>query len=231
MKNIFIILLLLLIISLCCYLNKGKLIENFNNSDKNIILLGDSILKNDIYINKQNNEKSIEYFIKERNNKVYNYAVDGANILDVHNQINKIPWDLDNENSYVFLSIGGNDIIDNFVHSNNSYKVLYKLFNKYTYLVDTLKAKMDKSNIILLNIYFPDDEKIKQYNGVIKEWNQLVSNYANKKNSGIYYLLETNKILNVKNDFTKEKDMGYNIEPSSNGGEKLAEEIIRITYK
>jgi lysophospholipase L1-like esterase len=231
MKNIFIILLLLFIISLCCYFNKGKLLENFVNTDRNIILLGDSILKNDMYINKHKNEKSIENIIKERNNNVYNYAVDGANILDVHNQINQIPWDLDNENSYIFLSIGGNDIIDNFVHSNNSYKVLYKLFNKYTYLIETLKAKMDKSNIILLDIYYPDDERIKKYKDVIEEWNKLISEYANKNENGIYNFLEISKILNTTNDFTKEKHMDYNIEPSSSGGEKLAKEIIRITDK
>ncbi len=231
MKKINIIIAFLLIIIINSVISLFyKIYEPFTSSTststngKNIVLIGDSILKNNVFVPPK---KSVEDFIKERNpeNGLNNLAINGATIIDVHNQVKKISWDLDKEDTYIFLSAGGNDILENFVFSDNSAKVLDKLFNKYKYLVETLRATMDKSNIYLLDVYIPVDKKIQPYKDIINEWNNRVKDYASDTKNGINGVVDISVIMNDESDFTKD-NMGYFVEPSKTGGEKIANKIM-----
>ena len=92
-------------------------IESFSsnkkkNCDKTIVLLGDSILKNNSYVS---NGKGVDNLIEERNQNVVSLAVNNSKIVDVYGQINEIPLDINNKSTFIFLSSGGNDILSFYV--------------------------------------------------------------------------------------------------------------------
>ena len=74
------------------YMNSKPIRETFSSSNnRTFVLLGDSILKNNAYAS---DGKGIDDLLLERNKQTYSYAVDNSNIVDVYNQINEIPVDL-----------------------------------------------------------------------------------------------------------------------------------------
>jgi len=76
--------------------------EDFsNNNDKNsIVLLGDSILKNNSYVK---NGQSIEDILREKKgDNLYCLALNNSTIVDVYSQIDSIPIELNNENTTIF---------------------------------------------------------------------------------------------------------------------------------
>ena len=203
------------IIILICYLywNTNLNIELFTNSVKteSIILVGDSILKNNSYVLEEN---SVEKLLSTKTNAhVYCFAVNDSTIKDATEQVNILPQHLNEPSSCIFLSIGGNDIL-------KEIDPISSIFRKYMDLVNTLQKKMDKTKIILINLYYPTDEKYKKYYSGVKRWNELVGAFAEDKHL---------KVLNASIILTKPDDFTYEIEPSENGGEKLANEIVNIS--
>jgi hypothetical protein len=153
-------------------------------------------------------------------------ARDHSKIVDVYSQIEKVPNDLNNNFTTVFLSAGGNDILTHYVDQENDATdttVLNPMFNSYQKLVQSVKNKLPNSNLVLLDIYYPDNLKYKQYHAVISEWNNKVYSYAKEPKNNI------RSVLKVSNILTKPEDFSFGIEPSSNGSNKLVETIL-TTY-
>ena len=192
--------------------------ESFNSNKQSFILLGDSILKNDAYVS---DGKSVDDMIIERTNgKTISLAIDHSKIVDVYDQINKIPSNDNNNFTTVFLSAGGNDILSHYVDQENDAtdtNILGTIFAAYKKLIKSIKNKLPNANIVLLDIYYPDNMKYKQYHPIISEWNKLIYDYANKNN---YNVLKTSNIL------TKSDDFSFGIEPSANGSKKLVDTIM-----
>lgn len=224
---LFFLFILFLVIYLCLSFH-SVVRENMemknNGKEKNgaIILLGDSVFKNEDYVEEGNSVYSFLTQQKERN--VYNYAVDESTIVDVYNQINQIPIDLNNENTYIFLSIGGNDIFEKFVEKENPTEninaTLDAMFSAYKKLVKSIQTKMNKSNIVLLDIYYPYSIKIQPYIPILRNWNTLVENYANDSSNKIKDVLKLSEII------TQPSDLVFDIEPSETGGEKISYFIL-----
>ena len=84
----------------------SSLIEGYSNEKRNFVFMGDSVLKNNIYVPKDEN---VAELLKKENVNVVNLAKNNAIISDVYNQISDIPESLPNK--IIFLSIGGNDIL------------------------------------------------------------------------------------------------------------------------
>jgi len=221
---LYIFLLICFIFIVSCfntYINTYK--ESFNSDKQRFILLGDSILKNDSYVS---NGQSLHFLLKERtNNKTHCYAVDDSRIIDVYNQIDKIPYNFNNSNTTLFLSVGGNDILRNCVESNaNCNKTdLAPMFSAYKNLVKSIQTKMHNINIVLLDIYYPNNLKYKQYHDLINEWNRMVYEYASEPKNNI------SSVLKISNILTKEEDFTLDIEPSAIGTKKLVDNIL-TTY-
>ena len=200
------------------YKGEKEGMENGNEKTiRNVYLLGDSIIKNDLYVNR---ERSVEYHINSilKTNKregvnVINLAVDNSCINDIYEQIRFIPEDskLDKD-SVIFLSVGGNDILKKYVYTYNTDFISLKgVFNKYKDLVERIKKQFPTHKLILINIYYPPNKKtFSPFYPVITEWNKLVSSL---KDIGIMHIDE---IMKDKEDFVD------NIEPSDQGGEKIA---------
>ena len=200
----------LLIIFLCCSALRQR--EPFSQPTDTVILLGDSILKNNVYV-----VKGVDELLREKiDGDIVNLAVDGATIRQTYKQIDAIPDRLNRPDTAIFLSVGGNDIVENFVHG--SYDVekdgrrVNTLFLSYKRLIEQLREKMDKARLIVLDIYYPVSDDYREYHPLIKRWNRLQSEY-------------TDDVVNISKTVTNSQDFVYDIEPSDKGGEKIAELI------
>jgi lysophospholipase L1-like esterase len=197
----------------------SSLFESFETKNKeSIVLLGDSILKNNSYVS---NGKGIDDLLEERNNgKVYSLAENHSKIVDIYSQVDKISSDLNNGSTMIFLSAGGNDILSFYVdqeQDSTNDTALNPMFSAYKKLVESIQTKMDKAKIFLLDIYYPDNIKYKQFHPIISEWNKKIYDYANKNNY---------KVLKISNNLTETTDFTMGIEPSSTGGVKIVDLIL-----
>ena len=95
MVTIFILLFLLSILFLFRYKLNTNSVDAFTGAiDKNIVLIGDSMLNNSAYV--EINQSIPELISKETNKTVYNFAKDGATINDSYAQIDKISTEQNN---------------------------------------------------------------------------------------------------------------------------------------
>lgn len=214
--------ILLTFIILMSYYN-STLFEAFSqkSDNKTIILLGDSILKNDAYVS---DGKSVEDIITERNKQTYCFAEDHSKIVDIYNQVHSIPYKLDLPNTYIFLSAGGNDILSHYVDQNQDItntSILKTMFSAYKKLIKSIQTRLPKTNIILLDIYYPDNLQYKQFRSIIEEWNNMVYSFSKTQSNNIY------SIIQISNHLTSPDDFSFGIEPSSLGGKKIADLILQ----
>jgi len=187
-------------------------VERHNNNHYDIILLGDSILKNNSYVE---DGKGIDELLKERNiGNVRSLAMNNSHINDIYSQFTSIPSELNKDSTYIFLSAGGNDILKNFVENESEEEkdqILNTIFKAYKKLVESIQTKMNRAKLILLDIYYPTNIKYSQHHPIIQKWNAKLEDFKKQNASGIYDVLNSSKILTSSNDFT------FDIEPSSYG--------------
>ena len=194
--------------------------QQAQQSQKNIILLGDSILNNSMYVKK---DESIQNLLvnKGGKNKIYYMAKDGAVIADIYEQFSTIPLELDSDQTLFFISVGGNDILNKIKKDNiakNMTNNLNKIFSAYKKLIKAIQTRFIKSKIVLLDIYLPPS-LTKLQNDYITQWNKLLSDYSDNNNS-IKNLISISLKLTNKDDFVN----GY--EPSPTGGKKIVDQIF-----
>ena len=203
----------------------SSFIESFssNYSNQSIVLLGDSILKNNSYVS---NGKAVDNILQERslkNNKnieLYSLAENNSKIVDVYSQINKIPLSINNKSTTIFLSSGGNDILSFYVDQNGDTSdtgFLNTMLAAYKKLVKAIQTRVDLCQIVLLDVYYPTSNQFAQYKPILEEWNGLIADYARENSLG---LLQISQIVTSNDDFT------LGIEPSEKGGEKIAQSIL-----
>ena len=187
--------------------------KDSNSSNKVIILLGDSTLKNESYVK---SGLSVEDYIKSQTSSAFCYAINDSNIVDVYSQFEQIPINYDDPTCSIFLSVGGNDILYNHIDNKDD---LRPIFIAYTKLIRSIKTKMDKSKLFLINIYYPLGLKYSQYRPILEEWNKMIDDFAYNSTNNISGVVRLNELLKEETDFTHE------IEPSESGGLKIAEAI------
>jgi len=198
--------------------SKYALVEPFNSDKQSFVLLGDSILKNDAYVS---DGKSVENLLVERTNgKTTCLAIDHSKIVDIYSQVDKIPEDLNSNYTTVFLSAGGNDILTHYVDQENDStdtSILGTMFAAYKKLIKSIQNKLPNANIVLLDIYYPENMTYKQYHSIINEWNQMVYEYASKNSFSV---------LKISGVLTQPDDFSFGIEPSATGSHKLVDAIL-----
>ncbi len=192
--------------------NNNILWEGFKtNSNKTIILMGDSILKNNAYVS---NENSVEQLVSDINKNTYCYAEDHAKISDIFSQISELSLDLNYPTTYIFLSAGGNDILSHYVDQQkdiNNSTVLTSLYKSHKKLVESIQARLPLAKIVILDIYYPNNMQYKQYRSIIQQWNQKINQYSGKYD-----------VLKISEYVTQPDDFMFGIEPSITGGKKIA---------
>ena len=180
---------------------------------KNIILLGDSILNNSTYVKPG---ESVSDVIKRKGEiNIMNVAIDKSKIKDINNQLIRIPSNYNNSNTYIFISIGGNDILS--LPSQNDEQI-NELFKEYLKNIKAIKNKFPKSKIIALNIYYPPSSYYKMYYKSIDSWNKLLKQNTFEG----YNVLNIDEIIKTNNDLVNE------IEPSKQGSIKIANAIMKF---
>ena len=213
----FVVLGLIIILLYNCLFVDEAVVEGFKDSNKVIVLLGDSTLKNESYVQ---SGLSVSEYVNNNNpttSSSYCYAINESNIVDVYNQLEQIPIDYNNPNCSIFLSVGGNDILSRRVEDKES---LRPIFIAYTKVIRSIQTRMDKSKLFLVNIYYPLGLKYSQYRPVLEEWNKMIDDFAYTSTNNISGVVRLNGLLKEESDFT------YEIEPSESGGLKIAEAII-----
>jgi len=220
---LYILLLCFVIIGVSTFTHYYKyyvLRESFGNNevDKKYILLGDSILKNNSYVK---NGKGIDDILIEKTNGNSDcYAKDESTIVDVYSQLDSIPSELNKKSTTIFLSVGGNDILNNYADKEVSIKdtkILGPIFNAYKTLIKSIQTKMNESKLVLLDIYYPTNIKLAQYKPILEEWNKLIADFASTNNI---------EVINISNILIESTDFTLNVEPSETGGEKIANSIL-----
>ena len=192
--------ILIILVVLLVYI-QPNIVEAF--SSKNIILLGDSILKNDKYVGKNHN---ITYILQEQGFQVNCLAKDNAVVENLFTQIGNFK-NIDTNASYV-ISTGGNNILQ--------HRDMDMAFKQYKNFITKLRNYVSQDKIILCTIYYPPTHK--HYFSKIKEWNNSLINFA----KGKYKLLRIDIFMNNVNDFTNQ------IEPSYLGSKKIVKHLNNI---
>jgi len=222
---LYILLLCFIIIAVSTFTHYYKyyvLREPFGNSNnknvKTYILLGDSIIKNNSYVK---NGKAIEDILNEKTNgNTHCYAKDDSTIVDIYSQLDSISSELNKGSTTIFLSAGGNDILNNYADKEVSIKDtkdLDPIFNAYKTLIKSIQTKMNDSKLVLLDIYYPTNIKLAQYKPILEEWNKLIADFASTNNI---------EVINISNILIESTDFTLNVEPSETGGEKIANSIL-----
>ena len=203
----------------------SSFIESFssNSSNKNIngngtiVLLGDSILKNNSYVSEG---KGVDNILEERKAIVVSLAENNSKIVDIYGQINKIPIDINNTSSFIFLSSGGNDILSFYVDQHGvttDTGFLNTMLAAYKKMIKSIQTRMNNCQIVLVDIYYPTSNQFSQYRPIIEEWNTLIANYARENSLGL---------LQISQSVTSTEDFTLGIEPSEKGGAKIAQLIL-----
>ena len=86
-------------------------------------------------------------------------------------------------------------------------------------LIDAITTKLPNVKLVLLNIYYPSNKV--NYNSLIDKWNTKIDLEYESNNKNIY-ILDIASLLKEPSDFV------FNIEPSSTGGEKIANKILSM---
>ena len=191
---IFLILFCMLIMIISCfymYLHKSKqnylLLEGLTNKqneeDTTIILIGDSILNNSNYI--FNEGKSVPDLIKAEHPNTYLFAKDEAVISDCNSQIEQISDENNTNKTYIFVSAGGNNILNN--RNNMSKSIIDGLFQQYSTVLHSLKKKFPNTKIYVISLYYPVDSQFKNLHPFIDQWNSLLFKFAETNNLKIIF--------------------------------------------
>lgn len=179
--------------------------------NKKLILMGDSIFQNKNYVE---DGESVEDLLSDKSIVL---AKDNAKMLDVYKQINFIPENENIETNLIVVSAGGNDL-DYIYKDLGKDEDLLNIFTNYKELIMEIKDKT-KPQIVLSTIYYPTSKYYKPYLPIVKEWNKLVIDFANKNNFGVFTL---HKYVTKSSHFTQQ------IEPSKKGSIIIADKLLEI---
>lgn len=205
---------------------------------KNIVLLGDSVFFNDPYVKAGNSvcdKLKVKIAKQSIAAKLYCLAENDALMVDIYQQLDNVNRDsLNNKNTTVFISVGGNDILNFYknlsINPNDNTKTndtqangvdpenMKVLFNAYIKLVDAIIARLPLVKVKLFNIYSPLSKDYLIYNAPIRKWNGLLD--------AKFHPYSNITIINNFGFMNQRADFNYDIEPSPIGAEKIANAIL-----
>jgi hypothetical protein len=188
-----------------------RVVEPVENHGGRIVLLGDSILDNRMYVS---SGKSVADLLQkttmDQGYEVGLFAVDGATIRDVGAQINQLPMEYNTPETVLVLSVGGNDFL-----SGSDYDTAEK---EYVRLVERLRKVFGSCKLYLVNLYRPVDPLFLIYYRIIDKWNLFLKGLVQK---GI-----ANGIVDVFSVIKEPDDLVMKIEPSATGSAKIVTAIV-----
>jgi len=222
--KIFIFISLLIILNIVFFYKTFKHKEAF--SANNIVLMGDSILNNEAYVGRRDTVKS--KLLQHNNNRVFMFAKDHSMVYDAFTQLGEIPYYLNNSDTTIILSVGGNNILTKHLYSDKNKSFFSKnedfgethlriIFDDYEHLIFTIRKNMHKAILYLMDIYYPQSNEFDKYAKYIGYWNRMLYKFAAEQN---IYVIKISESVKHSNDFTN------GIEPSSVGATIIASQIL-----
>ena len=218
---------------------KEGMTNNTGREKIKVVYLGDSIFQNKDYVGINDSvEDNLTTMLSKTNSTGLVLAEDNAEMKSVESQVKTLEdmKDWGGSNDYIFLSIGGNDILNHYQpltgHDDLTAFTLVKhkrdeankMFRKYINLVKNIHKKFPSAKIILSTIYYPQEENYQKYHNVIKYWNQSVIDYSKFHPKQVSGVLRTDKLVKEPEDFT------HFIEPSAIGSRKIVDGIKKIIF-
>lgn len=192
---------------------------------QHIILLGDSILDNAAYVPFNSDVINILRNRLPDGWKATLLARDGSMINDIIYQLTQLPEDA----SFLVLSVGGNDALSHAdilsERANSVSEVLLQLAdmqdefrNNYRTMLKNVRSY--KLPTLICTIYyprFPDPYIQKMSKLALSIFNDCIISEA---------LASRSRLIDLRIIFDEDKDYATPIEPSEQGGEKLADAIL-----
>lgn len=195
-------------------MNSIKVVESLSNNNNNIVLMGDSIFKNDTYVNRGD---SVGDLLQNKHGNVLVVAEDNSTINDLEYQFSKIPNNMDNSNTKIIVSVGGNDLLHKYAMADVSKtRHVDTIFNKYTSNINNLRNSC-KCGFVLCNIYYPRSENYVRYYDIIELWNNKLDNYAKSNDL---------QVIDIDDKVDKAHYFTHDIEPSLSGGHIISNNIL-----
>jgi hypothetical protein len=192
-----------------------------------LILLGDSILNNSMYVAP---DESVEYLLRHSNtNRTANdsdsivfLAEDNACIEDVlHSQLLRLPATTTGA-THLFLSAGGNDILNAIQLQTLSLEGITHLFEEYKQLVIALQTQCPQAHLHLFNLYYPTQALLQPYYKYIDHWNLQLQEF----------ILASNTVLQdvpLSKLCLEDLDFVHAVEPSAVCSQKIVKHILSAT--
>ena len=149
---------------------------------------------------------------------VYNFAKDGSTITDCYTQLDKISTELNTSNTTIFLSCGGNNILNSRQKLDTTSTI--NLFKQYSELIQSIKTRVSNAQLYVLNLYTPVSTHYTSYHSTIEQWNKLLAD--NTTSFLDYTIIDISSLLVIKEDFA------YDIEPSYKGGKKIVSKLYSV---
>ncbi len=191
-----------------------------------LVLVGDSVFDNAAYVNGPDVRDQIETKMPD-DWAVSLLAVDGSYILDVQNQLEQLPGDA----QILVVSTGGNDVLVQTEVLNDAVTTVGEALlllgdavgqfrEDYCRMLETVVATDVQPYIC--TIYrpdFPDEDFQSMTSTALGLFNDVIVEEAS---------LRLLPILDIRAIFTDSGDYANPIEPSVQGGQKLADEIAGL---
>lgn len=193
---------------------------------RRVILLGDSIIDNGAYVKTGEPNVASQLSTLLPDHKVVQRAVDGATTIDVlKNQLGGLESD-----DFAILSSGGNDALENIglldkEQDAKSRQVLVELWSirerfrsAYSDLLDQVAARCQRA--VVMTVYDPnfhatgmelEDQRAAE--AALSVFNDIIQKEARR------HALD---VIELRGIFTRAEDFANPIEPSAQGGGKLA---------
>ena len=208
--------LILLFILITMYQKKLRVVECFTDKNIKIVLAGDSIFDNHEYVIPG---ESVEQNLLNNNQDVLLLAKDGGIVSDLVHQLEKMPSNLNTLDTRLFISVGGNDILNKYRDKKIIDEMeINSVLEQYKNSILDIKNKFNVT-IYLTNIYYPPTDKYIKLHKVIRYWNNEQKKFAKKHNIPLFNIdTLVTEIIHFSND----------IEPSEIGSKLIADAITNI---
>jgi len=125
-------------------------------------------------------------------------AKDDSIIEDIITPYNEIPEDLNEPNTYLFISIGGNDLLNYYVtyqYDSNDLSKFNIVWEKYVRATNKI-INRTKCTIVLTDLYYVYEKTYHKYYNIIDAWNNNLERFSKKKK----YITLQNKRISKKRE-------------------------------
>ena len=192
--------------------------------NNHILLLGDSIFDNGIYVGKEPGVASHLQNILPAGWKATLRAVDGSTTTKLHTQLIGIPSDI----SHTIISIGGNDALGSIDmlslpanSTSEALEVFYTRINRFEsdYIEAIREVRRFGLPSIVCTIYdgnFPDPQMRRVTRIALMMFNDVILRQAIENRM---------QVIDLRMVCTEKEDYANEIEPSGHGGYKIARAI------